>query len=192
MGDAPATFIEAMKQIGEYLHRDARYTWSGLENGKTPPLNSPCVVACADEPICKGISFPDYSTRTLAYAQLINGEVRWFGVTNGFQEVEELRDIAFFVPIEEADRVLHQNTFQIANEPKQDAYIEHEIHEIEGFRVVDATSAGSRPHDDLIWVGYGGMDGRWVSPSTALQLAAAITKAANSNLFRRGLKVPNS
>lgn len=192
MADAPATFIEAMKQIGEYLHPDVRYIWRGIGGRTAPPLHSACVVACADKTIAKGISLPDYETRTLAYARLLKGEVRWYGATHGLQKVEELRDIAFFVPIEEANRVLHQNTFQNANEPTQGAYIEHEVHEIEGFRVVDATTTGSRPHDDLIWVGYGGMDGRWVSPSTALQLAAAITKAANLNLSRRGLKVPKS
>ena len=68
-------------------------------------------------------------------------------------------------------------------------YVEHQIIEVEGFRVVDATATGPRPHDDLVWVGYEGMDGRWLSPENALTLAASIFKAANGNLARRGLLV---
>lgn len=71
-------------------------------------------------------------------------------------------------------------------------YIEHQLWEVDGFRVVDATATGRCPHDDLVWVGYGGMDGRWLSPAIALDLAAAITKAAKGNLARRGQPVPNS
>lgn len=192
MKDAPTTFLKAMKQIGEYLHRDARYTWYGLGGRNTPPLNSPCVVACADETLDNRISLPDYATLALAYAQIINGEVRWFGVTNGYQEVKELRDIAYFVAIAEADRVLHPGAVKNENKRTQDTYAEHEVYEVNGFRVVDATDTGIRPHDDLIWVGYGGRDGRWLSPSNALELAVAITKAANGNLSRRGQSVPNS
>lgn len=65
-------------------------------------------------------------------------------------------------------------------------YVEHQTFEVDGFRVADATSTGPRPHDDLVWVGHGGMEGRWLSPERALALAAAISKAANGNLARRG------
>lgn len=71
----------------------------------------------------------------------------------------------------------------------QDTYVEHQVMEVEGFRVVDATAIGSRPHDDLVWVGYGGMEGRWLTPSEALDLSAAIALVANSNLARRGLSI---
>lgn len=70
-------------------------------------------------------------------------------------------------------------------------YTEHQLAEVEGFRVVDATATGQRPHDDLVWVGCGGMDGRWLTPGKALALAAAITKVANSNLAWRGQSVEN-
>jgi len=66
-----------------------------------------------------------------------------------------------------------------------DTYVEHQAMEIEGFHVADATATGSRAHDDLVWVGYGGMNGRWITPKQALALAAAITAVANSNLVRR-------
>lgn len=68
-------------------------------------------------------------------------------------------------------------------------YVEHHVFEVEGFRVVDATATGPRPHDDLVWVGFGGVDGRWLAPENALALAASIAKAANGNLARRGLLV---
>lgn len=67
-----------------------------------------------------------------------------------------------------------------------DTYVEHQVLDIEGFRVVDATATGVRSHDDLLWVGYGGTEGRWLTPGQALTLAAAITAVANSNLVRRG------
>lgn len=65
-------------------------------------------------------------------------------------------------------------------------YVEHLSLEVEGFRVTDATSSGTRPHDDLIWVGYGGMEGRWLSPEEAINVAATIAKVAVSHLVRRG------
>lgn len=73
----------------------------------------------------------------------------------------------------------------------QDTYVEHQVMEVEGFRVVDATAIGSRPHDDLVWIGYGGTEGRWLSPEDALALASAITKAVSGNLARRGQPMPN-
>lgn len=67
-----------------------------------------------------------------------------------------------------------------------DSYVEHQILEVESFRLVDATATGSRPHDDLVWVGYGGFEGRWLTPDRALTLAAGIAVVANGNLVRRG------
>ena len=75
----------------------------------------------------------------------------------------------------------------------KDTYVEHQVHEVEGFRVVDATATGTRPHDDLIWVGYGGMDGRWITPEAALDLAAAINQTVAVHVARRakpGTKKP--
>ena len=67
-------------------------------------------------------------------------------------------------------------------------YVEHQIHEVAGFKIVDATSTGPRPHDDLIWVGVGGgMDGRWMSPQHAMELVGAIANAAFGNVQRRRL-----
>lgn len=66
-------------------------------------------------------------------------------------------------------------------------YAEHQLFEAEGFRVVDATATGPRSHDALVWVGYGGTEGRWLSPEAALDLAKGIVAVANSNLARRGL-----
>jgi hypothetical protein len=63
-------------------------------------------------------------------------------------------------------------------------YTEHQITEVEGFRVVDATATGPRPHDDLIWIGYDG-EGRWVTAATAIKIAAAITTVATSSIMRR-------
>ena len=65
-------------------------------------------------------------------------------------------------------------------------YVEHRLLEVEGFRVVDATATGPRAHDDLVWVGYGGIEGQWLTPAQALTLAGAITEAAHANLARRG------
>ena len=64
-------------------------------------------------------------------------------------------------------------------------YVEHQIIEVEGFRIVDATATGPRPHDDLMWVGFGGMEGRWLSVEAALQVSAAIATVAASHVSRR-------
>ena len=69
-------------------------------------------------------------------------------------------------------------------------YLEHQILEVEGFRVVDATATGPRAHDDLVWVGFGGVEGSWLTPNQALVLAAAIAAVANGNLVRRGQPIP--
>lgn len=73
---------------------------------------------------------------------------------------------------------------------KQQGYEEHQRIDVEGFSISDATATGLRPHDDLIWVGYGGMGGRWLTPDEALQVASAIVSVAHSNLERRGLAIP--
>jgi hypothetical protein len=67
-------------------------------------------------------------------------------------------------------------------------YKEHQAIEVEGFQVVDATLAGPRPHDDLVWVGRDG-SGKWLTPSEALALSVVIAAAANNNLARRGLPI---
>jgi hypothetical protein len=65
-------------------------------------------------------------------------------------------------------------------------YEEHQIHEVAGFRIVDATSAGPRPHDDLIWIGVGdGIEGKWIAPESAMALVAAIAQTAHGNMERR-------
>lgn len=69
--------------------------------------------------------------------------------------------------------------------------VEHQKIEVEGFIIVDSTAAGLRPHDDLVWVGYGGMEGQWLSPAQAIALSKAIAAVANGNLVRRGLAVQN-
>lgn len=63
-------------------------------------------------------------------------------------------------------------------------YVEHVSIEVEGFRVADATSSGNRPHDDLIWVGYGGMNGRWMTPEQASSMAQAISPVVASHIAR--------
>lgn len=71
-------------------------------------------------------------------------------------------------------------------------YVEHVSLEVEGFRVTDATATGERPHDDLIWVGYG-IEGRWLTPEAALDLAAAINDSVAMHVARRakpGTKKP--
>ncbi|EKD97753.1 MAG: hypothetical protein ACD_23C00751G0015 [uncultured bacterium] len=72
-------------------------------------------------------------------------------------------------------------------------YVEHQTFEVDGFRVADATSTGPRPHDDLVWVGHGGMEGRWLTPEAALDLAAVINQTVAVHVARRakpGTKKP--
>ncbi len=68
-------------------------------------------------------------------------------------------------------------------------YAEHQRLEVDGFQLVDATATGPRAHDDLVWVGCGGLDGKWMKPEQALELAKAISTVANGNLARRGCDV---
>lgn len=61
------------------------------------------------------------------------------------------------------------------------SYVEHQcVDDIHGFRVCDATTGrvDSSNRNRLIWVGYGGYEGRWMKPEEALQLAAAIEATA--------------
>lgn len=63
---------------------------------------------------------------------------------------------------------------------------EHKVIEVEGFRVVDATSPTYPIHDDLIWVGLEN-GGRWLTTERALELSNAIALVANANIARRQL-----
>jgi hypothetical protein len=99
MRDTPYSFIVARQSIEKLLDQGERYTWHGLEKGVTPPLHSPCIVACADYERAKGVRLPDYSTRTLAFAKRVGGSVCWFGVKARHHDIEELRDVAFYVPL---------------------------------------------------------------------------------------------
>jgi hypothetical protein len=66
------------------------------------------------------------------------------------------------------------------------SYTEHMAVEIHGFRVTDATSTDPlRPHDDLVWVGYGGMEGRWLTADRAEEVARAIDAVVQSHRARR-------
>lgn len=66
------------------------------------------------------------------------------------------------------------------------SYIQHVHEEVHGFRVTDATSTiENHEHDDLVWLGFSGMGGRWLTPAEALDVARAIERAAASNLARR-------
>lgn len=69
-------------------------------------------------------------------------------------------------------------------------YTEHTKIEAHGFEIVDATDTGPRcPHDDLIWVGYGGMDGRWLTPSQVEELAGALFGVATVHRARHAAQV---
>ncbi len=61
---------------------------------------------------------------------------------------------------------------------------EHKVIEVEGFRVVDATSSTYPIHDNLIWVGQG-THGRWITIDQATKLAKAILDITDNNLARR-------
>jgi hypothetical protein len=66
----------------------------------------------------------------------------------------------------------------------QGKYVEHHAEEASGFSVVDATTTeGARPHDGLVWVGYGG-EGRWLTGVEALNLAQAIERVVASQQAR--------
>lgn len=66
----------------------------------------------------------------------------------------------------------------------QDTYVVHLELEVEGFRMVDSTATGDRGHDDLIWVGYAGGDGRWLAPQEALAVAKAIETVVAAHVSR--------
>lgn len=68
----------------------------------------------------------------------------------------------------------------------QYGYTEHTKFEQSGFSVVDATSTGPRPHDDLIWIGFNG-EGRWVPPLEAVAYSRAIQEVVAAHCERRGI-----
>lgn len=63
-------------------------------------------------------------------------------------------------------------------------FIEYESKEVAGFLVADSQSKGLRPHNDVIWLGYGGVNGRWMTPDELLELAEAIKTVVASHIER--------
>jgi hypothetical protein len=63
-------------------------------------------------------------------------------------------------------------------------YTEHMRTEIHGFDVTDATSEGTRPHNELVWVGFN-TEGKWLTVEEATELANAILNTAIHNATRR-------
>lgn len=64
-------------------------------------------------------------------------------------------------------------------------YTEHSAIEAHGFCITDATNTDpDRPHDDLLWVGYGGMEGRWLTADQAEEVARAIDAVVQSHRAR--------
>lgn len=78
------------------------------------------------------------------------------------------------------------NEYAGRNLVSKDTYVEHRSLVVQGFRVVDATATGNRGHDDLVWVGYDGEGGRWLSPEEALAVASSIASVTVSHLVPRG------
>ncbi|WP_075588289.1 hypothetical protein [Rhodoferax antarcticus] len=68
----------------------------------------------------------------------------------------------------------------------QYGYTQHTKFDLDGFSVVDATSVGPRPHDDLIWIGFNGY-GRWVTPLDAVAYSRAIQDVVAAHCERRGI-----
>jgi hypothetical protein len=63
-------------------------------------------------------------------------------------------------------------------------YTIHTDINVAGFNVVDSTTTGGlRPHDDVIWLGYG-IEGRWLTPEEVLTLAEALKTTAQSHIAR--------
>lgn len=75
-------------------------------------------------------------------------------------------------------------------------YTEHTKIEAYGFEINDVTVSGcsnvgcDRDHDDLIWVGYGGLEGRWLTVDQVEELAGALFGAATVHRARHAAKVP--
>lgn len=61
-------------------------------------------------------------------------------------------------------------------------YTEHAKHEYAGFKVVDATL----DEQDLIWVGFGGAEGRWLTAAEVTRLSGLLAEAATSHMTRLG------
>ena len=57
---------------------------------------------------------------------------------------------------------------------------------VHGFVFCDARSKNRNggPPINNIWAGYGGMDGRWLQPSEALDMAAALQNIAHAHINR--------
>lgn len=67
-----------------------------------------------------------------------------------------------------------------------DDYTEHQLCEVHGFKLADATHGrlnNSAPEHELIWVGIYG-EGRWMRPEEVLELAAAMKHVANAHIER--------
>ena len=71
-------------------------------------------------------------------------------------------------------------------------YQEHQHVESTGFHVIDATSGTYPIHDDLVWVSYGEVEGRWLTVDEALNLARAINDVASRNAQRRETAIVGS
>jgi hypothetical protein len=63
---------------------------------------------------------------------------------------------------------------------RQNDYQEHTELDSHGFKLVDAQTEGR----NLIWVGYGGMEGRWLRVDEAEQLLADLTKTIAAHRAR--------
>ncbi len=69
------------------------------------------------------------------------------------------------------------------------SYIEHQAVEVHGFFITDATSTDPRRHhDDLVWVGFGGMEGRWLTPDQADDVARAIMSVTLDHRARHAVQ----
>lgn len=63
------------------------------------------------------------------------------------------------------------------------AYREHMAVEYAGFLVSDTTTNSG---NERIWVGYGGMEGSWLSPDEVTGLAEALIRVRDAHLARIG------
>lgn len=59
-------------------------------------------------------------------------------------------------------------------------YEEHSSIEYEGFRIADA----SLESGEKIWIGYGGMEGRWMTADQVKKLAALLVEVTDSHEAR--------
>lgn len=62
---------------------------------------------------------------------------------------------------------------------------EHEHNDFMGFYICDATTPDSDGNPvDAVWIGYGGMEGKWLTNDEAKDLAIQILKTANNQTAR--------